>query len=100
MAKVFKVVSTDDGPGTSDKQCVTDLKKCVLCQEETTEKLVCPAYSTGGAGYKTLTQNLIAFDKISCLPRTLQISQLDEGQGIETTFRLHQAKWHDSCRLQ
>ena len=69
MAKVFKVVSTDDGPGTSDKQCVTDWKKCVLCQEGTTEKhlYVLPILHV----IKTLAQNLIAFDKISCLPRTL-----------------------------
>ena len=70
MAKVFKVVGTD-GSGASDSPCITDWNKCVLCQEGTAEKLVCPANSTKGAGYKTVAENLLAFDKIGCLPRTL-----------------------------
>ena len=81
----------------------TNWDLCVLCQEETVELLKCPANSargTEGAGYKTLAENLEAFDRISCLPGTLKLSRLDEGQGIEATFRLHKAKWHDSCRLQ
>ena len=48
----------------------------------------------------TLAENLEAFDRISCLPGTLKLSRLDEGQGIEATFRLHKAKWQDSCKLQ
>ena len=99
MAKVFKVVGTDE-PGTSGTQCTMDWNKCVLCQKGSPERLICPANSTEGVGYKTMAENLEAFDKIGCLPRRLQLSQLDEGQGIETAFRLHQAKWHDSCRLQ
>ena len=99
MAKVYKIVDPDE-PQTSG-QCLTT--NCVLCQEETVELLKCPANSargTEGAGYKTLAENLEAFDRISCLPGTLKLSRLDEGQGIEATFRLHKAKWHDSCRLQ
>lgn len=98
MAKVFKVVGSNESGASS--LSTTDWNKCVLCQESTSEKLVCPANSTVGAGYKSVTENLLAFDKIGCLPMTIQLSQLDEGQGLETAFRLHQAKWHDSCRLQ
>ena len=47
-----------------------------------------------------MAENLVAFDKIGCLPRSLQLSLLDEGQGIQATFRLHSAKWHDSCRAK
>ncbi len=42
-----------------------------------------------GAGYKTIAELLVAFDKIGCLPRKLQLSQLDEGQGIEAAYRVH-----------
>ncbi len=65
--------------------------------------LKCPSNSargTDGTGYNTIAENIVAFDRISCLPRTLKLSQLDEGQGIEAAFRLHKAKWHDSCRLK
>jgi hypothetical protein len=99
MAKVFKVVGTDE-PGTSGTQSTMDWSKCVMCQEGSPERLICPANSTEGAGYKTMAENLEAFDKIGCLPNRLQLTQLDEGQGIEMVFRLHEAKWHDSCRLR
>ena len=32
---------------------------------------ICPANSTEGVGYKTMAENLEAFDKIGCLPRRL-----------------------------
>ncbi len=102
MAKLYKVVDPDE-PQTSGQCLTTNWDLCVLCQEETVEILKCPAISarsTEGAGYKTLAENLEAFDRISCLPGTLKLSRLDEGMGIEATFRLHKAKWHDSCRLQ
>ncbi len=102
MAKLYKVVDPDE-PQTSGQCLTTNWDHCVLCQEETVEILKCPAISargTEGAGYKTLAENLEAFDRISCLPGTLKLSRLDEGMGIEATFRLHKAKWHDSGRLQ
>ncbi len=67
-----------------------------------TEMLKCPADLTHrreGGGYKTIAEHLEAFGKIGCLPRTLNLSRLDEGEGIEAVFRLHAAKWHDYCRL-
>lgn len=45
-------------------------------------------------------QHLLAFDKINYMPKTLTLSWLDEGQGIETAFWLHKPKWHDSCGQQ
>jgi hypothetical protein len=50
-----------------------------------------------GSGYKTLEENLEAFDRISCLPGTLKLLR-DEGKGMEATFCLHKAKWHDDYR--
>ena len=101
MVKVYKVV---DQPGTSSVLCLTtNWKKCVLCQEDTPEVLRCSASSkrdAEGVGYKTIADNIKGFDKVGCLPMTINLSRSDDGVGIEATFRQHQAKWHDSCRLQ
>ena len=101
MAEVYKVV---DQPGTSNVLCLTtNWNKCVLCHEDTPEVLRCPASSkrdSEGVGYKTIADNIKGFDKVGCLPKTINLSRLDGGVGIETTFRQHQAKCHDSCRLQ
>ena len=58
------------------------------------------ARGTEGAGYKNLADNLEAFNKINSLAGYLELLRLDEGQGIEATFSLQKAKWHDSCRLK
>ena len=103
MAKLFKLVDPNE-PGTSGAKCLTtDWNKCVLCQEDTDEMRKCPynsARSTYRAGYKTIAEHLTAFNKLSCPARTLKLLQRGDGQGIEASFRLHKAKWHDSYRLQ
>ncbi|KAG0714703.1 hypothetical protein GWK47_001512 [Chionoecetes opilio] len=101
MAKVYKVVDPLQ-PGTSTQGLETDWSKCVLCQEDTSEVLHCPAESTRatqGAGYKTIAELLVGFDRIGCLPTSINLSRLDDGNGIEETLQRHKAKWHDSCRL-
>ena len=47
-----------------------------------------------------MADTLLAFDRINCLPKTINLSSLDEGEGIESSFRCHNARWHDTCRLQ
>ncbi|KAG0715880.1 hypothetical protein GWK47_010917 [Chionoecetes opilio] len=101
MAKAYKVVDPLQ-PGTSTQGLETDWSKCVLCQEDTSEMLHCPAESTRatqGAGYKTIAELLVGFDRIGCLPTSINLSRLDDGNGIEETLQRHKAKWHDSCRL-
>ena len=49
-----------------------------------------------GVGYKTIADNI----KVGCLPKTINLSRLDDGVDIVATFRQHQTKWHDSYRLQ
>ncbi len=105
MAKIYKIVDPLQQPGTSGIQCLTTAwSKCALCQEDTSEMLRTPEdCSSGydlGAGYKTTAANLIGSNQIGCLPATMKMSRLDEGKGIEATFRQHKAKWHDSCRLK
>ena len=75
--------------------CLTDWDQCVLCQKDTYEKLCCPAESQRsnvGSGYHTLADNLLTFSKIGCLPKTIDLSKLDDGEGIQTTVEHHRAR--------
>ncbi|KAG0718841.1 hypothetical protein GWK47_051690 [Chionoecetes opilio] len=71
---------------------------CVLyVKRRQTESLVCPVLSKRrdpGSGYTTMAANLVKFDELGKLPRTVQLQRLDEGQGVEATMVAHQAKWH------
>jgi hypothetical protein len=51
-------------------------------------------------GYKTLIGNLFSFSQIGCLPKSIDLSRLDDGEGIQSTFQNHKAKWYDSCKLK
>ena len=42
----------------------------------------------------------MGYNRVGCLPKTINLSRLDDGVGIEAIFRQHKAKWHDSCKLQ
>ena len=100
MAKVYKVVRDPLQPvaATTDSCVIIHWKKCVLCQTNTSESLSCPADSkrdTKGAGYKTVAENLLGFEKLGCLPREISLSQLHEGEGTEASFHQHKAKWHE-----
>lgn len=104
MAKHFIVLDPQQPSDSSGRHlpCLTNWDKCVLCQEDTSEKLLCPAEvtsRTSGSGYQTLAHNLLAFNKIGCLPKTIDLSKLDDGEGIQATFEQHRARWHDACRL-
>ena len=74
----------------------------MLCQMDTTEPLSCPADSKRkrDSRYQTLAGNLLSFSQIGCLPKDLDVSPLDDGEGIQLTFQNHKTKWHDSRRLQ
>ena len=101
MAKRYKVVNPLQS-GTSI-EFLTDWSKCIFCQEDLSEKLHCPAESrrnTMGAGYKTTSDLLMDFSRTGCLPKTMDLSRFDDGNGIEAAFVQHKAKWHDSCRLK
>ncbi len=60
MDKVYKIASQESGTSAAVKE--TDWEKCIVCQQITSEVLKCPAdskRSIDGAGYKTLTENLL-----------------------------------------
>ena len=75
---------TAEGPSTLAS---TDWSKCAMCQQETNEKLQCPANSKHidqGSTYSTLTANLTKFHELKALPARL-LKRLDERGGIEET---------------
>ena len=93
MAKIHKIVDPL-GSQTSAQTVVTDWSKCFLCQEDTTEVLQCPAESRRGrqgTGYSTITDLLEGFSVIDSLPKTLNLSRLDDGEGFEVTLKEHKA---------
>lgn len=51
---------------------------------------------------KNIVDHLVALDKIkiNCITKTLKLSQLDEGNGIEAIFLPHKAKWNDKTKLK
>ena len=75
-----------DGITSSEKvkeNIQTDWNKCILCQEDTTEILRCPAESTcdqKGAGSATMADLLQGFCDIGCFPKSLDLSRLDDGK--------------------
>ena len=47
----------------------------------------------------TIANLLVGLSKIGCLPKTINLAHLDDGEGIQATMQKHKAQWHDSCRL-
>ncbi len=93
-------------PGPSRETPIkTNWNRCVLCQEETSEALQCPAkskrYDVGaGQGYSTLSTSILRFSELNQLPMPIDLTRLDEGNGMEATFKEHMAKWHKSCHTK
>ena len=75
-----------DEPELTGTTMSVDWNKCVLCQSSTTENLQCSLDATNatasGAGYKTISDNIERFHVLGCLPIPMDISQLDDGDGI------------------
>ncbi|KAJ7361936.1 hypothetical protein OS493_014583 [Desmophyllum pertusum] len=79
----------------------TNWAQCAICQANKEENLRCPADSKRssdiGAGYKTLAANIAKFNDLGCMPTEFDLSRLDEGGGLESTFLRCKARWHKSC---
>ena len=103
MAKNFKLIGPQQPSASgTNLPCLTDWNQCVLCQKDTIDPFSCPVDSKRlrGFGYQTFTDNLASFSQIGCLPRDLDVSCLDDAEGIQLTFQNYKTKWHHSCRLQ
>ena len=78
-----------------------DWRKCLFCQENTSEKRACPANSKQSnrcARYITLQKDLKSFYEAGEL--YLDSAELDEVEGIAETLLKHNASWHKSCRVK
>ena len=51
-------------------------------------------------GYAMLARNIPKFQEMNNLPIPLDIRRIDDGEGIEATLKLHDAKIHPSCRIK
>ena len=105
MKPTFKIVSGSDISGCSSNSSnkPLDWSKCLFCQRDTGKKLVCPAdYSDRfkGAGYKTIGEALQAFNDLGCLPKDVNLTRMDDGDGLEQTFVSRRAKFHTACSLK
>ena len=80
-----------------------DWSKCLFCQKHSSKKLERPAdYSDRfkGAGYKTIDEALQAFNDVGCLPEDVNLTRMDDGDGLEQTFVSRRAKFHTARSLQ
>jgi hypothetical protein len=95
MSKRRKVelVDTTQYPAIPNSRSV-DWNQCILCQESSSEKVICPTT----AGYTSLVENLNAFAEHNALPPSISIERLDDGSGLLSTFITRGAKYHKLCR--
>ena len=104
MAKRYQLVDTQQ-PGPSKEVPVEEIdwSKCVLCQMITQEPLQCPGEYVqygSGHGYQTLASNLIGFNELQEMPLGVDMTRLDDGDGLEATFWRRKAKWHKAFNLK
>ena len=73
-----------------DSKSKTDSARCAICQGIKNESLRCRAdskrQSDVGARYKTLVASIIKFSELDSMPIDIDLSRLDEGDGLENTF--------------
>ena len=94
----FELVGSADVHGLPE----IDWNRCVICQTEKTEKLLCPNNSNQcdkHVGYKSLAEDLLNFDSIGMLPYGIKLNSLrNEGQPLLVSFIENSAKFHKTCR--
>lgn len=96
-----KCILVNPSVAASDLRPPLDWSKCVLCQRQTKEKLLCPDQAVGpnkDAGYKSVAEILPEFEKLGRLPPHLVLARIDEGNGLFDALKANSARWHKSCR--
>lgn len=71
-----------------------DWNLCIICQQPSNDKLICPT----SAGYTSLVSNLTQFAEKDELPKTVKLQLMDEGDGIMSTLITRKAKYHKLSR--
>ena len=67
-----------------------------FCQLDSKEPLISPT----DRGYETITNNIIQFSDMDSMPVKIYLARLDNGNGIQSTFKELNAKCHKSCSLK
>ena len=77
---------------------ITEWYRCVVCKKvKPSQKLLCLAatkrQSDTGAGYYTLAEHIKKIHDLGCFPININLSRLDEGNGMEGSFQENGNKW-------
>lgn len=78
----------------------TDWNKCLYCQIDNGQPLVCPASRKSkvvGTGFVSLAENASTLYELGKLPEDI-VKRLKEGGSFLETLQSKQAKFHKSCR--
>lgn len=74
-----------------------------ICQNSTEEQLQCSAdskRSNVGAGYISLSENLVKFNEICCLPDSINLTIIGDESGMANTLVKNKAKFNKSSFLK
>lgn len=106
MTKRFMLVDPAHLSRSKQTKTITSTTKwelCALCQKDNGNFLQFPRRNTKPNvrnGYSSLATNLNEFQNQGCLPMDIDLKRLDDGSGIEETFKTNLAKWHITCSLK
>ncbi|VDI78446.1 Hypothetical predicted protein [Mytilus galloprovincialis] len=89
MAKIIRLLAS------SADIWETDWTKWCLCQEVPTDLL-----KSSDEGYTMLGKNIPLFHELNAIPIPLDIRRLNHGEGIESTMKKENAKYHNLCRIK
>ena len=81
----------------------TNWELCIICQADTDEPLQCPLRSTMKSidiCSASLTEDIFQFKGFRHMSMDLNLSRMDDGEGIEVTVMSHSAQWHKKYRLK
>lgn len=81
----------------------TDWTLCALCQKRSSELLRDPSQSKDAhqsRAYDTIAEHIQELHSLGALPMDINLSRLDDGQGIAATLSQHNAKWHKTCHMK
>ena len=83
MTKKFQIVDVTSPPSLQTRQHLgTDWNLCVICHDiSSTNNFVCPGQSKRKDVGISLAENLIKFNELNLLPKTLQFNRIDKGEG-------------------
>lgn len=80
------------------KMASVDVKLCVLCQEKTIKKLICPANSRVASNlYKNIGDNIEVFYRSDCLHIKIHDDVLSSNNGVGDYFIKNSTSWHKEC---